>query len=412
MADVHNDQLKHRKGLRKVTILGKDGIPVKNQKVTVKQVSHEFLFGCTEFSVIPYANGMLQGSGRELAEEISRLFLDIFNYTTLPFYWGWYEPVRGNPNTERFKIASKWLIERGVALKGHPLCWHTATAPWLLELSNRDILAVQLNRIRRDVANFTGIVDIWDVINEVVIMPIFDKYDNGITRICKELGRIRLVKEVFAAAKKANPDAVLLINDFETSESYEILIEGCLEAGVPIDAIGIQSHMHQGYWGVEKTHRVLERYSRFNLPLHFTENTLVSGHIMPSHIVDLNDYVVDEWPSTPEGLERQAAELETHYRTLFADPHIESITWWGFTDGGWLKAPSGLVTKDGKVKPAYEALHRLVKDEWWTKPAELVTDETGTIIVSGFKGKYEIEVMGKKEEVIIGKDIVPCKIVL
>jgi hypothetical protein len=163
---------------------------------------------------------------------------------------------------------------------------------------------------------------------------------------------------------------------------------------------------------VEKTHRVLERYSRFNLPLHFTENTLVSGHIMPSHIVDLNDYVVDEWPSTPEGLERQAAELETHYRTLFADPHIESITWWGFTDGGWLKAPSGLVTKDGKVKPAYEALHRLVKDEWWTKPAELVTDETGTIIVSGFKGKYEIEVMGKKEEVIIGKDIVPCKIVL
>lgn len=412
MADVHNDQLKHRKGLRKVTILGKDGIPVKNQKVTVKQVSHEFLFGCTEFSVIPYANGMLQGSERELAGEISGLFLDIFNYTTLPFYWGWYEPVRGNPNTERFKIASKWLIERGVALKGHPLCWHTATAPWLLEMSNRDILAVQLNRIRRDVANFAGLVDIWDVINEVVIMPIFDKYDNGITRICNELGRIRLVKEVFAAAKKTNPDAVLLINDFETSESYEILIEGCLEAGVPIDAIGIQSHMHQGYWGVEKTHRVLERYSRFNLPLHFTENTLVSGHIMPSHIVDLNDYVVDEWPSTPEGLERQAAELETHYRTLFADPHIESITWWGFTDGGWLKAPSGLVTKDGKVKPAYEALRRLVKDEWWTKPAELVTDETGTIVVSGFKGKYEIEVMSKKEEVVIGKDMMPCEIVL
>jgi len=226
MADVRNDQLNHRKGSRKVMIMKKDGTPVKNQKVAIKQVSHEFLFGCTEFSVIPYANGMLQGREKEMAEEKFRLFLDIFNYTTLPFYWGWFEPVRGNPDTERLKNASKWLIERGVALKGHPLCWHTATAPWLLELSNRDILAVQLNRIRRDVANFAGIVDIWDVINEVVIMPIFDKYDNGITRICKELGRIRLVKEVFAVAKKANPDAVLLINDFETSESYEILIEG------------------------------------------------------------------------------------------------------------------------------------------------------------------------------------------
>lgn len=412
MAEVHNDPLKHRKGSRKVTIRRKDGTPVKNQEVAAKQVSHEFLFGCTEFSVIPYVNGMLQGRDRELAEERFRLFLDIFNYTTLPFYWGRFEPVRGNPETESYKKASNWLIERGVVLKGHPLCWHTATAPWLLELSNRDILAVQLNRIRRDVTNFAGIVDIWDVINEVVIMPIFDKYDNGITRICKELGRIRLVREVFAAAKKANPDAVLLINDFETSESYEILIEGCLEAGVPIDAIGIQSHMHQGYWGVEKTQRVLERYSRFNLPLHFTENTLVSGHLMPPHIIDLNDYVVDEWSSTPEGLERQASELETHYRTLFADPHVESITWWGFTDGGWLKAPSGLVTTDSKAKPAYEALCRLVKDEWWTKPAKLVTDETGSIVVSGFRGDYEIEVMGEKAKVTVGKDIFPAEIVL
>jgi len=181
---------------------------------------------------------------------------------------------------------------------------------------------------------------------------------------------------------------------------------------VPIAAIGIQSHMHQGYWGVEKTQRVLERYSRFNLPLHFTENTLVSGHIMPSHIVDLNDYVVDEWPSTPDGLERQAAELETHYRTLFADPHVQSVTWWGFTDGGWLKAPSGLITADNEVKPAYRALHRLVKDEWWTKPAELVTDETGTITVSGFKGEYEIEVAGEKAKVTVGRDMMPCEIVL
>ncbi len=413
MADLCNDQLKHRKGSRKVTFLRQDGTPVKNRAVTVRQISHGFLFGCTEFGVIPYVNGELQGRDKELAEEKARLFLDVFNYSTLPFYWGWFEPARGNPDTERIKKTAKWLIDKGVTLKGHPLCWHTATAPWLLELSNRDILAVQLNRIRRDAADFAGIVDIWDVINEVVIMPIFDKYDNGITRICNELGRIRLVRETFAAAKKANPDAVLLINDFETSESYEILIEGCLEAGIPIDAIGIQSHMHQGYWGVEKTQRILERYSRFNLPIHFTENTLVSGEIMPGHIVDLNDYVVDEWPSTPEGLERQAAELESHYRTLFAHPNVESVTWWGFTDGGWLKAPSGLVTADGKAKPAYDALRRLVKEEWWTGPVELVTDETGSITVSGFTGEYEVELEdGRTNNITIGKDARPCRIVL
>ncbi len=390
-----NEHMKHRKGSKTLIITGKDGNPVKNQLVAIKQVKHQFLFGCTEFSAIPYANGELQGREAEITEEIFRLFFDLFNYTTLPFYWGRFEPVKSKPDTKRTKIASQWLVSKGITIKGHPLCWHTATAPWLMDMSNMDILTTQLNRIRRDMTDFAGLVDIWDVINEVVIMPIFNKYDNGITRICKELGRIRTVREVFAAAKSANPDATLLLNDFETSEAYDILIEGCLEAGVPISAIGIQSHMHQGYWGVEKTQEILERYSRFNLPLHFTENTLVSGKIMPPEIVDLNDYVVDEWPSDPEGLERQAQEVETHYRTLFADPNIESVTWWGFTDGGWLKAPSGLITADGKVKPAYETLRKLIKDEWWTKPIEMMTDETGSVTVSGFLGEYEAVCMGE-----------------
>lgn len=151
-----------------------------------------------------------------------------------------------------------------------------------------------------------GLIDMWDVINEVVIMPIFDKYDNGITRICKVLGRVGIVREVFAATKESNQDAILLINDFNTSRSYENLIEGCLEAGIPIDAIGIQSHQHQGYWGLEKTQEVLERFSRFGLPIHFTENTLISGDIMPPEIEDLNDFKVEDWPTTPQGEERQA----------------------------------------------------------------------------------------------------------
>ena len=59
-------------------------------------------------------------------------------------------------------------------------------------------------------------------------MPIFDKYDNAITRICKEKGRVGLIKEVFERAHENNPDAMLLLNDFNTSISYEILIDGCL----------------------------------------------------------------------------------------------------------------------------------------------------------------------------------------
>ena len=185
--------------------------------------------------------------------------------------------------------------------------------------------------------DFTGFVDMWDVINEVVIMPIFNKYDNGLTRVCKEMGRIKLIKTVFETARSINPEAVLILNDFDISPAYDILIEGCLEAGVQIDIIGIQSHMHQGYWGVEKTQWVLERFSRFNIPIHFSEVSLVSGEIMPSHYSDLNDYQVEEWPSTPEGEERQAREVVEFYKTLFAHPLVEGITWWDLLDGQWLR---------------------------------------------------------------------------
>jgi len=67
--------------------------------------------------------------------------------------------------------------------------------------------------------------------------------------------------------------------------------------------------MHQGYWGETKTLAVLERFSRFGLPLHMSETTLLSGNLMPPEIEDLNDYQVPEWKSTPEGEERQADEV-------------------------------------------------------------------------------------------------------
>ena len=57
---------------------------------------------------------------------------------------------------------------------------------------------------------------------------------------------IRLAVE---EARAANPDARLVVNDFDLSAAYERLIEEVLEAGIRIDAIGLQTHMHQGYRG-------------------------------------------------------------------------------------------------------------------------------------------------------------------
>ena len=397
------DQLKHRRADARLRLLNPDGTPAANQSVRIDQVSHQFLFGCGAFDAVALMKTQDEKERAFLSQRMEK-WLKLFNYGTLPFYWGRYEPSEGNTAYTETMAAAKWLQEKGVRVKGHPLCWHTACAPWLMQYSNAEILSRQLERIHRDVTAYKGVVDMWDVINEVVIMPVFDKYDNAITRICQEKGRIRLVKEVFAAAKESNPDAVLLINDFNTSSAYEILIEGLLEAGVPISAIGIQSQQHQGYWGLEKLNDVLTRYARFCLPIHFTENTLISGEIMPAHIVDLNDWQVDEWPSTPEGEERQAREITEMYSVLFAHPLVEAITTWDFNDGCWLKAPSGFVHADNTEKPSYYALQQLIHTEWETHET-LATDSEGFLSFSGFKGNYVLSTPHGSAALFLNKNV-------
>lgn len=386
----------HRTAAVQITLL-QDGTPLANQDVLVGQVNHQFLFGTNwGESTIALANGELSGHEKERAERRNEHFLQLFNQATLPFYWARFEPRRGHPQTERILNTARWYRDHHCAVKGHPLCWHTLAPDWLLKMSNQEILLAQIERIQRDVSDFAGVVDTWDVINEAVIMPIFDRYDNGLTRLCKEMGRIRLIRTMFDTARAVNPKAVLLLNDFDVSPAFDILVEGCLEAGIRIDVIGIQTHMHQGYWGVERTQQVLERFTRFNLPIHFTENTLVSGQLMPPEIVDLNDYQVKDWPSTPEGEARQAEEVVLHYKALLAHPLVQAITWWDLTDGGWLKAPAGLLRQDQTPKPAYDALLKLVKDDWWLPPTRLTTDANGQVTFNGFLGEYELSVGTRK----------------
>ena len=381
--------LEHRKATAELLVLRPDGSPAADAALQVDQTSHDFLFGCGGFEVLALLSDPPEEKRAFLQDRVDK-WLGLFNYATLPFYWGNYEPVEGRTQYEPLMRTARYLREKGVTLKGHPLCWHTVCAPWLLQYSNEIILQKQLARIQREVSAFRGVIDMWDVINEVVIMPVFDKYDNAVTRLCRQHGRFGLVRKVFQEAHEANPEATLLINDFNMTQAYEILIEGLLDEGVPITAIGLQSHQHQGYWGLEKLNEVLERYSRFGIPLHFTENTILSGALTPPEYDDLNDYAPVPWPSTPEGEARQAEQMGEMYDALFAHPLVQAITNWSFTDDGWLEAPGGLIAKDNRLKPAYLALQKRIHGNWETHEA-LHTDADGRLTLTGFRGGYALK---------------------
>lgn len=394
-------ELAHRGARAVVTVRGADGLPLADATVTVAQTRHAFGFGCTAFEVIPLAAGEQPGPEDPPADVLPglvELWLDVFNTATLPFYWARFEPERGRPDTERLLRAARWLAERGVAVKGHPLAWHTLAPAWLRDLPEDDVATAVRERITRDVTAFRGLVDTWDAINEVVIMPVFDKEPNGLTRLAARDGRVATARLAFDTARAANPGATLLLNDFDLSADYERLVEDCLAAGIRIDALGLQTHMHQGYRGEEWTLGVLDRFARFGLPLHLTETTLVSGDLMPPEIEDLNDWQVPSWPSTPEGEARQADEVARHYRTLFGHPAVEVVTYWGLGDAGaWLGAPAGLVRADGTPKPAYDALHGLVKGAWWLGPTPVRTDADGRFVLDGYLGDYRVAADGRGE---------------
>jgi GH35 family endo-1,4-beta-xylanase len=356
--------------------------PLARQEVVVRMIRHKFLFGCNAFLLDPTDVSAAQ-------QAYQRQFTNLLNYATVGFYWGNYERQPGSLLTEKLRRQATWLNEHGLRVKGHPLMWNLLPPRWLPREDPARVRQLQYDRIGREVREFAGVIDTWDVINEVVDWPRRQKeYDNPLTALGVLDGGLELVRRSFDAARRAHPQAFLLLNDFNTSPDYAGLIRQSLDAGIAIDAIGIQSHMHGGAWSPEQTWTVLERFAPFQKPLHFTETTIVSG--AKRERIDYNRRVSD-WPTTPEGEAAQARQVAAFYTLLFSHPAVAAITWWDFSDGQWLGAPAGLVRQDMTPKPAYQALLKLIREDWWTPEQRLKTDAQGRVRFRGFLGTYRVE---------------------
>ena len=383
--DARIDQ--HRKGDLVLRLTGPAGESLASgTTVEIEQKRHAFLFGCNIFKL-----RRCRTSDDNAAYE--KCFDELLNFATLPFYWWNYESQKGKPDDERTDEIVRWCKDHGITTKGHPLAWNYVDPRWLKD-DPETAMKAQIERIGRCVRRFRNDIDIWDVVNEAT------HYDREqikkqapiLTEAISKMGVEKYVCEAFKEARKANPQATLLINDYRTDPPFaENIISKLLgDAGKPLyDVIGIQSHMHGGEWTPQKTWEVCERFATFGKPLHFTETTLVSGEKgweLRQKRRDANF----RWVSTPEGEERQAKGVAEFYSILFSHPAVEAITWWDFTDqNAWQGAPAGLLRDDMTPKPAYEELKRLVKDKWWTR-TQATVDPEGKAGFRGFFGEYEV----------------------
>ena len=120
-------------------------------------------------------------------------------------------------------------------------------------------------RIDDCVKRFSGLIDRWDVVNEVTH---YDREEFArhtapkYTAMWKKYGQIAMASECFPHARQANPQGVLLINDYRTDAAYERVIEQLVDekGRRQYDVIGIQSHMHGGVWSNGQVWKVCQQF--------------------------------------------------------------------------------------------------------------------------------------------------------
>ncbi len=369
---------KHRKARITLNLIDPHGNPLKPSiPIQIKQTRHKFLFGSNVFKLNQCRT---DAHNAAYAEHFS----DLLNFATLPFYWWNYERNQGHPDDARTQDLITWCKANRITTKGHPLAWNYIQPPWIDQEDPDAAMRLQLKRIERCIDRFSGDIDMWDVVNEATHYdrPFCLERAPTLTQAITNMGVTEYIRQTFAVARKAGPNSALLINDYRTDPAYEnkVITKLVDERGKAMyDVIGIQSHMHSKYWGAKRAWNTCEAFAKYDVPLHYTETTVVSGPKSDNG-----------WSTTAKGEATQADAVAEFYTTLFSHPAVEAITWWDFTDqNAWQKAPAGLIRTDMSPKPAYDRLKDLIKDKWWTSTQGVVGPQ-GAIDFTGFLGEYQL----------------------
>ena len=272
---------KYRQGNASITFLTEEGEPIVGARVAIEQQRQDFLFGNIIFPVVGVL-GKFEDIDVYRPELFKRRFANLFNMAIFPFYWSSYEPSPGKTDWFKLEPVLDWCALNSVTPKGHPLAWveEGGTPRWLNDLPVELTEDLLKSRITRIVKGFKGEIDTWDVVNEpthtitwsaVMKNPEGERYTAiPITDIAD------WVEPCFRWAHQANPEAVLVLNDYEqisstfimdTRERFYALAAEPLKRGAPVHGLGLQAHEPRSQWySPLKCWETLNYYAQLGLP--------------------------------------------------------------------------------------------------------------------------------------------------
>ncbi|MDB5008660.1 MAG: xynB 2 [Mucilaginibacter sp.] len=191
-------------------------------------------------------------------------------------------PIHPEENRYNWKDADSIVAfaqAHGLRVRGHNLCWHEQTPKWMFkdENGNQVSKAVLLKRLKDHITTvvnrYKGKIYAWDVVNEAVDDDSTKFLRNSLWyRICGE----DFIIKAFEYAHEADPNAVLFYNDYNTErpqkrERVYRLLKQLVDAGVPINAVGIQAHWSIYEPGQKELEETIRKFSSLGLKVQITE---------------------------------------------------------------------------------------------------------------------------------------------
>ena len=268
-----------------------------------------------------------------------------------------------------------WAIANGMEVRGHTLLWHETTPDYFLQGTRDEIRARLENYITTVVNHFRGRIRVWEVVNEVVSVDLFNG-DNGIgpdrrSNWFEAVGNADYIDWAFLAARAADPDALLFINEYETEHPLKKawlleIVQRLQSRNIPIDGIGHQMHLQPNTVIAEVLGAIDDVDNQFmGLINHVTELDFSAYQNPGSCWETQTNCEPDIGPvPPPEILARQAQALRELFDGLRTRPSVTSVTSWGVIDSdNWLNFTPVerynyplLFDREGEPKPAFFAI--------------------------------------------------------
>jgi len=250
--------------------------------------------------------------------------------------WGVLRPSQDTYNFTDADSLIAFAQEHGIKVRGHNFVWHESLPKWLEPIITKENARKLLtDHITTVGGRYKGKIHSWDVVNEAIWIK--DGRPDGLRTASPWFQTLGpdYIDIAFRTARQVDPHALLTYNEYGVEYDNDdngkkraatlALLRRMKSANVPLDALGIQSHIHaDGTTGFSKgLHELREGAHALGLQVFITE-------------LDVND---DKLTSTDVAQRDQTvAEIYRNYLTAaLQGPEVKAVLTWGVTDRNtWL----------------------------------------------------------------------------